>query len=57
MSQGKQCGISGGWLLTMLATALAMLLSMLGIVGLLLLAWWGWQQVGLAALQLGMGLC
>lgn len=29
MSQGKQCGISGGWLLTMLATALAMLLSML----------------------------
>ncbi len=35
----------------------AMLLSMLGIVGLLLLAWWGWQQVGLAALQLGMGLC
>lgn len=33
------------------------LLSTLGIAGLLLLAWWGWQQVGLAALQLGMSLC
>lgn len=29
MSLGAQRGISGGWLLTMLATALAMLLSML----------------------------
>lgn len=25
--------------------------------GLLGLAWWGWQQVGLAGLQLGMGNC
>lgn len=33
------------------------LLSALGLAGLLLLAWWGWQQVGLAALQLGMSLC
>ncbi|MDR8013445.1 hypothetical protein [Ectopseudomonas guguanensis] len=31
MSQPKQCGISGGWLLTMLATALAMLLGMLAL--------------------------
>ncbi|WP_269815982.1 hypothetical protein [Pseudomonas viridiflava] len=23
----------------------------------LALVWWGWQQVGLAALQLGMGAC
>lgn len=33
------------------------LLGVLGIAGLLLLVWWGWKQVGLAALQLGMGLC
>jgi len=26
-------------------------------VSLLALAWWGWQRVGLAALQLGMGTC
>lgn len=32
------------------------LFAVLGIAA-LLLAWWGWQQVGLAALQLGMGLC
>jgi len=31
MSQSKQCGISGGWLLTMLATALTMLLGMLAL--------------------------
>ena len=31
MSQSKQCGISGGWLLIMLATALTMLLSMLAL--------------------------
>ncbi|VXC44747.1 conserved hypothetical protein [Pseudomonas sp. 8AS] len=33
------------------------LLGVLAGAGLLLLAWWGWQRVGLAALQLGMGLC
>lgn len=26
-------------------------------VSLLALAWWGWQRMGLAALQLGMGNC
>ncbi len=25
--------------------------------GLALLAWWGWQQGGLALLQLGVGIC
>jgi hypothetical protein len=25
--------------------------------GLLLLAWWGWQQGGLALMQLGMAIC
>jgi hypothetical protein len=29
----------------------------LGIVALLMLVWWAWQRVGLAALQLGMGAC
>lgn len=29
-----------------------------GALGLLLaLAWWGWQQGGLALLQLGLGIC
>ncbi len=27
------------------------------LVGLVLLAWWGWQQGGLALLQLGVGIC
>lgn len=31
MTRGKQCGISGGWLLIMFATALAMLLGMLAL--------------------------
>lgn len=31
MSKSKQCGISGGWLLTMFATALTMLLGMLAL--------------------------
>ncbi|MGV8917439.1 MAG: hypothetical protein ACOH2R_06545 [Pseudomonas sp.] len=26
-------------------------------VTLLALAWWGWQRVGLSALQLGMSIC
>ncbi|WP_258198104.1 MULTISPECIES: hypothetical protein [Pseudomonas syringae group] len=26
-------------------------------VAVLALVWWGWQHVGLAALQLGMGAC
>lgn len=36
-------------------------LSLLGLAAgmlmILILAWWGWQQGGLALLQLGMSLC
>ncbi|WP_263864150.1 hypothetical protein [Pseudomonas sp. PDM14] len=36
-------------------------LTLLGLAGgvlmILVLAWWGWQQGGLALLQLGMSLC
>ena len=28
-----------------------------GVLMILVLAWWGWQQGGLALLQLGMSLC
>lgn len=30
---------------------------LMGAGALLWLAWWGWQQMGLAGLQLGMGNC
>jgi hypothetical protein len=29
----------------------------LGVCLLLVLAWWGWRQGGLALLQLGLGIC
>jgi len=28
-----------------------------GLLALLLLAWWGWQRSGLALMQLGMAIC
>lgn len=30
---------------------------LLGLLGLLALAWWGWQRGGLALLQMGLGTC
>ncbi len=36
-------------------TARLMLLA--AALGLLLLAWWGWQRGGLALMQLGMAIC
>ncbi len=36
-------------------TARLMLLAVW--LGLLLLAWWGWQRGGLALMQLGMAIC
>ena len=33
------------------------LLAVVAGVAMLALAWWGWQQMGLAGLQLGMGNC
>lgn len=38
-------------------TALWRLLGMIVLIAVLLLVWWGWQEGGLALLQLGMGLC
>ena len=32
-------------------------LAIAGVIGLTLLAWWGWQRGGLALMQLGMGVC
>lgn len=32
-------------------------LAIAAVLGLTLLAWWGWQQGGLALLQLGVGIC
>ncbi|SDX65368.1 hypothetical protein SAMN05444064_12953 [Pseudomonas syringae] len=40
--------MSGRWSLLTALLAGAVLLG---------LVWWGWQQVGLAALQLGLGAC
>jgi len=36
------------WMRGLLATALLLMLG---------LAWWGWQNGGLALMQLGMGVC
>lgn len=36
---------------------LAVPCAALALGGLLVLAWWGWSQGGLALLQLGMSLC
>lgn len=33
-----------------------LLAALLG-TAMLMLAWWGWQRMGMAALQLGMGNC
>lgn len=27
------------------------------LIGILAIAWWGWSKVGLATLQLGIGIC
>lgn len=27
------------------------------LIGILAIAWWGWSEIGLAALQLGLGIC
>ncbi len=32
-------------------------LTIAAVVGVTLLAWWGWQRGGLALLQLGVGIC
>ncbi|AZE62486.1 hypothetical protein PFLU3_54760 [Pseudomonas fluorescens] len=32
-------------------------MAMAAVLALLLLAWWGWQQGGLALMQLGMAIC
>lgn len=32
-------------------------MAVASVLGLLMLAWWGWQRGGLALLQMGLGTC